>query len=70
MIGSYSCPITSNTATQIVCQLGTNSGLIAGIQYSVEVQIKNLGNALQTNAIKFNFLPKITSVSPNTGSLL
>ena len=58
----------SNSATQIVCQLGANSGLVAGVKYSIEVQIRNSGKALQNNVFTFNFVPKITSITPNTGS--
>lgn len=67
LIGTYSCPITSSSATQIVCKIGSNSGLVAGITYGIEVQIKNSGNALQSNVFTFNFIPLVTAVSPSTG---
>ncbi len=70
LIGSYSCPITSSSATQIVCQIGSNSGLIPGIKYGIEVQIKNSGNSIQNSWYAFNFIPKITSITPNIGELL
>jgi hypothetical protein len=67
LIGDYSCPIISSSSTQLVCQIGSNSGLIPSIKYKVQIQIKNTGNALQNDWYSFSLIPKITSITPNIG---
>jgi len=59
----------SNTPTQITCKLGLNSGLIPNTAYALEVMILNQGYALQSDYFRVNFLPAISSVSKNEGSI-
>ena len=67
LIGTYSCPIISSTSTELVCQISTNSGLLAGVSYSIQIQIANIGNAIHKNINSFKFIPSITSITPNIG---
>ena len=67
LIGSYSCPVTSSTPTQIICKIGFNSGLIAGLNYSVDVLVGNYGFAIRNTTYLFQFLPILTSITPNIG---
>ena len=68
LIGAYSCPIISNSATQLVCRIGFYSGLIAGVNYNVDVNIKNSGIAMKSSVYFFNFIPIIHSITPNIGN--
>ena len=70
LIGDYSCPITSSSSTQLVCQIGTNSGLVPSVDYSIKVLLKNYGYAINSNSYSFNFIPQINSITPNIGNYL
>ena len=67
IIGGVSCPLTSISTTELVCNLGTNSGLLPNVPYSIEVSVKNIGYALQSAAFKLTFKPVITSLAPTLG---
>jgi hypothetical protein len=69
LIGGKPCAVSSNTATEIVCSIGTNSGLVPNLKNVIEVRAKNAGFALHTDAFPIQFIPKITTVSHNAGSL-
>ena len=68
-INNVLCATQSSSTTQITCKLGLNSGLIPNVPYSIEVLIKNKGYALQNSFYRINFLPSISSVSKNEGSI-
>ena len=68
LIGDYSCPVTASSTTSITCTIGSNSGLLPGQSYKVEVQKKNVGNAIQNSVNIYNFIPIISSISPASGS--
>jgi hypothetical protein len=71
LIGSsYQCPVTSATATQIVCQIGSNSLLNAKSIQNFNVAQDLQGFLSNIGLIQFQFQAKITSVSPLQGSLL
>lgn len=68
LIGSsYSCPITSVTATQIVCQIGANSLLNAKSIQSVDVARNLQGFLSEDGLIQFQFQAQVTAVSPTQG---
>ncbi len=69
LIGGKPCTISSNTATQIECRIGTNSGLVPNLKYLIEVHAKNTGFALHTDEFSIEFIPRITAFSNNAGSL-
>ena len=62
------CSILSSSATQIVCKVGLNSGLVPNRKYLIELLVKNKGYALQNNYYLIEFSPKITSISPLQGN--
>ncbi len=63
------CPIISSSATQITCKIGLNSGLVPNKLYPIELLVKNKGYALQNDLYQISFLPIITSISNNQGTL-
>ncbi len=63
------CNLTSSSATQLVCQLGANSGLYANFNYNLEVLVKGKGYALQGDTFQLQFTPKVDSLSATTGSV-
>ena len=67
-VGPASCSIQSSSATQIVCKLGANSQLKAGLDYMLQVRVKNVGYALPSREFKIKFLPMVSSVTPTKGS--
>jgi hypothetical protein len=42
-IGGINCPISTSSNNQLTCVLGSKSGLLANINYPVEVLVKNRG---------------------------
>jgi len=68
-INKQSCATQSSSTTQITCKLGVNSGLIPNVAYPIEILVKNQGFAVQNSFYKINFLPSITSLSTNQGSV-
>ena len=69
LIGGVDCPITTSSATQIVCKLADNSSLIPNYPYKIELLVKNIGYALQNSSYSLRFLPVITALSPTRGSV-
>lgn len=69
LIGGVLCPLESSTSTQLVCTLGSGSGLEANVPHYVQVKVKNFGFA-QNNQSQFSvkFIPKVVSFSPAIGS--
>ena len=67
LIGSYSCPIISSNSTQIVCQIGPNSGLVTGTYYLIDARIHNTGIAIKGDLYTFQLMPSVTLISPNIG---
>jgi hypothetical protein len=70
LIGSiYECPISTVTATQIVCLIGTNSLLDAKSIQNVSVVRDRQGCLSNVGLIQFQFQATITSISPTQGLL-
>ena len=63
------CPLVSGTSTQLTCRIGLGSGLFANYPYNVDVLVANQGYALTSETYELRFVPKITSLSPNVGSV-
>jgi hypothetical protein len=68
LIGSYLCPLTSSSTTQLSCVIGPNSGLDPSLAYSIEVLVKNIGLALKKDNFQINYFAKVTSLLPIIGS--
>lgn len=68
LIGNYLCPLVSNSSTELVCQLGLNSGLIPALANSLEVVVNNVGYALKNDSSQIQFQPQISSVVPLVSS--
>jgi len=68
LIGDFACPLTSSSPTQLVCQLGANSGLRPNYPYKVRVRVANMGYALLNDTFTLKFVPKVVSVSVSSGS--
>ena len=66
-IGTYKCPVTSSSTTEINCTIGYGSGLEPNKAYKIEVRQKNVGNAIQNNLYEFKLLPQISSIIPSIG---
>jgi hypothetical protein len=67
LIGSYQCPITSATTTQIICLIGPNSSLDAKSIQTFNVARDLKGFLSNVGLIQYQFQAKITSVSPLQG---
>ena len=67
LLGSYQCPITSATATQIVCQIAANSLLNAKSVQNVNVARDRQGFLSNNGLLQFQFQAKVTGVSPTQG---
>ncbi len=71
LIGSsYSCPITSATSTQIVCQIGTGSMLDAKTIQSIQVTRDLQGYLISNGLLQFQFNASISNISPTLGTVL
>ena len=72
MIGSYSCPIDSNTHSEnyLMCTVGLNSSLVPSRVYQINVLVKNIGYAIAQKWISFKFTPKIFAIEPYIGNFL
>ena len=68
-INKVLCATVSSTSTQITCKLGLNSGLVPGTLYPIEVLLKNVGYAIQNAVYQISFLPVISAISTNQGSI-
>ena len=66
---SYQCPITSATATQIVCQIAANSLLNAKSIQNVNIARDRQGFLSNDGLLQFQFQASVTSVSPSQGRL-
>lgn len=70
LIGSsYECPISTVSATQIVCQIAVNSLLNAKSIQNINVVRDRQGFLSKDGLIQFKFQAKVTSVSPTQGRL-
>lgn len=68
LIGStYSCPITSASTTQLVCQIGANSQLNPKSIQNLNVVRDRQGLLSNNGLIQFQFQSQITGVSPSQG---
>ncbi|CAF0745209.1 unnamed protein product [Adineta steineri] len=68
LIGTYQCPISSATSTQLTCQIGPNSFLNAKSDQSFNVGQVRQGFFSNDGLLEFQFLAQITGVSPTQGS--
>ena len=66
---SYQCPISSATAIQIVCQIGSNSTLNAKSIQNLHVKRDRQGFLSNNGLIQFQFQAQITNISPLKGSI-
>lgn len=69
-VNGINCPIKTSSSSQLVCQFDSNTSLQPNVAYSIEVLVKNIGYALQNRTYLLRFLPSVTSVSQNVGSLM
>lgn len=70
LIGSsYQCPISSASATQIVCQISANSLLNAKAIQNINVVRDRQGFLSNDGLLQFQFQAQITSISPSQGKL-
>lgn len=69
IIGNVICPLIKSSASELVCKLDSNSGLIPNFDYPIEVLVKGVGYALQADSFKIKFLPYIETYSPTIGSI-
>ena len=69
-IGSYNCPISSVTSTQIVCQIAAGSMLDAKTIQSVQVTRDRQGYLMSNGLLQFQFDASISSISPTRGTVL
>ena len=42
---------------------------MAGVIYTIQIQTANIGNAIKNSAYLYNFIPLITSITPNIGKI-
>lgn len=72
MVGDHPCQVVNSTATEIFCQLHTDSGAEIGVPLPVTVGVKGLGTAINTALSeldrRFVVLPVVDSMSPSSGS--
>jgi plastocyanin len=68
-IDTVLCKIINSSQTQLTCKIGKNSNLTPSKLYSVEILRKNYGYALKADNFQISFIPVITSLSFNQGSL-